>query len=523
MTRRLSRRTTKSHRWCQSNWLLLTFMGLFVSVIEVAPPAASVVTPDADTHIAERLAATSANPAIEKAMQSVAAAVRKAEADPTRPVCHFRPPALWMNDPNGTIYYKGYYHVFYQHNPYGDQWGNMHWGHTRSKDLIHWEHLPIALWPSKEKGENHCFSGCAALDGEGRLLLFYTSVDGNRRPNEQWAALSDESLLVWQKHPANPILTLETQGGPRFGGSWRDPFIFREAGRTFLVVGADLGDEAVVPIYEAEDPRLTHWTYRGILFRLPKSDTQFPECPNFFKLGEKWVLLCSPYRPVEYFVGSLNLETYTFTPENRGRVDHSGDYYATNVLFDGAGRCVLLAWVRGFREGRGWNGCMALPRIPSIGPDGHLIQRPAPELKALRGKHLEFSGIPLKDGHLVLENLRGDTMEINAVFRPGDARAFGLRVRRSEDGKRAVTVRCDGATLDVEGVRVSLKRADEKAPLTLHLFLDKSVMEVFVNGGRACVTRVIYPGDEDKGVELFAEGGTALLESLESWELKPIW
>jgi beta-fructofuranosidase len=98
-----------------------------------------------------------------------------------------------------------------------------------------------------------------------------------------------------------------------------------------------------------------------------------------------------------------------------------------------------------------------------------------------------------------------------------------LRVRRSDDGKRAVTIRCDGTMLDVEGVKVSLKRADEKAPLTLHLFLDKSVMEVFVNGGRACVTRVIYPGEEDKAVEVFAEGGTAILESLESWELSPIW
>ena len=110
---------------------------------------------------------TSANPHIIKAMRSVAAGAARAQADPARPIYHFLPPAYWMNDPNGPIYHDGWFHLFYQHNPYGDEWGHMHWGHARSRDLVRWEQLPIALAPSYEEGEEHVLSGCVALNGQG--------------------------------------------------------------------------------------------------------------------------------------------------------------------------------------------------------------------------------------------------------------------------------------------------------------------------------------------------------------------
>src|SRR5262249_41549275 len=116
------------------------------------------------------------NEAITRAMASVAGAVARVRDDPTRPVYHVLPPPLWCNDPNGPLYSKGYYHLFYQHNPYGDRWQHMHWGHVRSKDLVTWEHQPIALWPSLDRGEEHCFSGCAAVDAKGRPVLIYTSI-----------------------------------------------------------------------------------------------------------------------------------------------------------------------------------------------------------------------------------------------------------------------------------------------------------------------------------------------------------
>ncbi len=250
---------------------------------------------------------------------------------------------------------------------------------------------------------------------------------------------------------------------------------------------------------------------------------RFFECPNFFRLGDNWVLLCSPYTPVKYFVGSFELETCTFKPKTRGVVDHSGNYYATNVLFDDEHRCVLLAWVRGFKDGRGWNGCMALPRVPSVTPDGHLVQTPVRELDTLRVKHVQLQAEHLANRSHVLDDVRGDALEILVVFEPRGAETFGLKVRRSDGGRNRINIRFKGEILDVAGAEVPLKPVAEGERLTLHIFLDKSVMEVFVNGGRACVTRVIYPGEKDLGVELFAEGGGVIVRSLDVWEMKSVW
>src|SRR5215212_8769471 len=136
---------------------------------------------------------------IDGPMVSLRAAVTQAEADPNRPVYHFRPPANWTNDPNGTIFYRGWHHLFYQLNPAAPRGGNQHWGHARSRDLVNWEHLPIALRPSTDKGERAIFSGGATLDAQGRPRLFYTSI-GHPTP-EQWMASpadpADDALIVW--------------------------------------------------------------------------------------------------------------------------------------------------------------------------------------------------------------------------------------------------------------------------------------------------------------------------------------
>ncbi len=131
--------------------------------------------------------ALSADPTLRQAFDATLKALPTAAADPARPVYHFHPPANWCNDPNGTIFYRGWHHLFYQYNPYGSLWGNMHWGHARSRDLVNWEHLPIAIGPSKDKGEDHIFSGAAILAKDGKPRVFYTSI-GNKRAPEQWLA-----------------------------------------------------------------------------------------------------------------------------------------------------------------------------------------------------------------------------------------------------------------------------------------------------------------------------------------------
>lgn len=473
---------------------------------------------------------TYTNPAIAQAMASVAAAAPKAQAELTRPIYHFCPPAYWMNDPNGTIYHNGYYHLFYQHNPYGDDWGHMHWGHARSTDLVHWEHLPIALWPSKELGEEHCFSGCAAINGAGQPVLLYTMVrprpeGAPHLPNEQWVAVGDPDWITWQKHPANPALSLENHGGPPFDGAWRDPFIFSEAGRTFMVLGGDYENVAGIALYEATDDTLVNWRYHKLLYQQPRNEKLFLECPNFFKVDGRWVLLHSPYNLIEYVVGDFDVHTLTFTPMVEGVLDPGfstvPNFYASNILYDEAGRCILLGWARGFAPGRGWNGALALPRVLTIGPDGHLQQAPVPELQQLRDRRYRLTDTAIDSAGYLLAELQGDALELQLLVEPGDDK-FLLRLRRAADGSRSVDICYDGTVLDVVGTQVPLQLGHHE-PLKLHVFLDRSLLELFVNGGRLAITRVIDPPVEDVGVELLTEGGSAGLIALEAWTMQSIW
>jgi beta-fructofuranosidase len=487
-----------------------------------------------------------ANPHIAKAMQSVQAAAGRAAADPLRPVYHFLPPAFWMNDPNGPIYHDGWYHLFYQHNPYGDDWGYMHWGHARSRDLVHWEHLPIALAPAYEAGEEHVFSGCARVNGQGELLLIYTSVKQgtreDRADNEQWAARPrDAELVHWERHPANPLLAIPTHGGPTFHKDWRDPFIFTADGRDFLVLGGATDEKLEVALYEAADDTLMRWRYCGPLVVEPAPDPsaavrRFLECPNFVQLpastpgGQpKWVLLTSPYNLVEYTTGEFDAQTLTFTPEQHGILDAGQNdvpnFYATNLVDDTEGHCVLLGWARGFEKGRGWNGALALPRLLTVDADGRPRQQPLPALQTLRGEQRSLGAFSVANGSMVVPGVEGDALEIQLTLNLWRAAAAGLRVRSSGDGQRGVDIRWDGATLTVAGCPVALPAdaTSARGELTLQVFLDKCLLEVFANGGRVAMTRVIYPPAEDQAVEVFAEGGTAQVGSINVWRMNSVW
>jgi beta-fructofuranosidase len=461
--------------------------------------------------------------ALVRAQASVKMAAARVKNDRNRPVYHLLPPAYWMNDPNGPIYFRGKYHLFYQHNPYGDTWGNMHWGHFRSNDLVHWEDMPIALWPSKKRGEEHIFSGCAVHSNPNRIMLFYTSI-GNRLP-EQWAAIpEDDQLLKWKKHPANPILTEKLHGSTKVF-EWRDPFVFTHSGQTYMVCGGNLnqgkGGEAVVNVYQATSDALTEWKYRGVLFQHPDREVKNIECPLFLPLGKKWLLIVSQGRPVQYFVGDLDAGTTRFKPTNRGVMDY-GNYYAPNCLADAQGRRILWGWVPDFPAGRGWNGCLTLPRVLTIEDDGALGQEPAPELARLRGKRSALLDLGL-NGERALPASNGDALEIRLVVDLQTAREAGLTLRASSDARdRGYSITLDSRKLDVGGVIATLPTALVSKPLELRVFIDHSVIEVYA-GRRIVVTRVIPAGSANGGITLWARGGAARFSPIEYWPMKSIW
>ena len=478
---------------------------------------------------------------------AIEAAAGRAARDPARPVYHLLPPAQWMNDVCGTIHHRGWYHLCYLVNPFGDHIAREQtWGHARSRDLVHWEHLPLPFWPAGEAWEEGIYTGGAAVNGRGQPMFFWTANprQGSGLQRTVAAAVGDEEMIRWRKLEGNPIMRRGRHGDPELDGEWDAPFLFTEQGRTFLILSALQDGDPILPLYEAVNPELSRWAYRGIMFRTSGNEVAEIECQNFARIGDRWVLLYSPDdTQMRYYAGRFDLQSLTFEPETSGIVDHAfgpgndsreRGFYASNVLPAPDGRQLLFAWVSGFRDaggalymrrgegrGRGWNGCVSLPRVMTLDAAGRLRQTPAAELQQLRHAPVSLPRMVLEDTSHRVPGAAGNALEIVARLRLDSAAATGIRlVSPNADGHPVINY--DGRILNVAGTQVPLQLAPDE-PLTLHLFVDRSVLEVFINGGRECVTRVVDPLPANLAVEVFAHRGRALVEALHLWQLRSIW
>ncbi|MDQ8736910.1 glycoside hydrolase family 32 protein [Paenibacillus sp. LHD-38] len=453
-----------------------------------------------------------------------------------RPSYHFMPERNWMNDPNGTIFYEGHYHLFYQYNPYGDKWGTIHWGHARSVDLVNWEHLPIALYPSTELGEIHCFSGCALHDGI-EAKIFYTSIgEGERNPAtgaEQWMATSTDGLLSWKKHPGNPVITSGIHGGADIR-EWRDPFVWRKGADWFMVTGGAYEGKGCVTIYKSAD--LINWSFLNFLYIDP--EVALCECPLVYNQDDRYVLIYSPGGDVKYLTGTLT-NSYQFVPETKGTIDHAGleGYYAPNLLIDDKGRCILFGWMpdvaRGDFEGAaGWSGVQALPRELELTASGKLAMRPIPEFKELRGRHSGQADLSA-EGDGLRTGIEGRALELIAEFDlTGAESPFGIGVLRSEDGREETRIIVDpiAQQITIDRSHSSLSPLPHSMPITgnyeakegrlkLHVFVDHSTVEVFCNE-TTCLSARVYPTlEQSTGVRLYGKPAHASTTQFDIWEL----
>jgi beta-fructofuranosidase len=387
--------------------------------------------------------------------------------------------------------------------------GATHWGHARSRDLVHWQHLPIALAPASSLGEEHCYSGGAIATEDGKVVAFYTSVPPEGRPFRQLRMVAaDGDLLAWRRGDAVAASGLDL---PELGHDARDPYLFRYGGKIHLVYGGLRGNEAVMPWFTADDPGLSRWRPRGNLLRLPKDQLPFPECPNFFPVGDLWLLLCSPYGPVTFRLGRFDGES--FAVERVGLMDLGDRFYATNTWQDQDGRTVLTGWIRGFSKGRRWNGCLSFPRL--IDPDARdgVRQRVHPAVAALRaGPPSRWSG--RTNGVEVLDAEAGDAAEVRCHLRVQPGSAAELRFGAGE-GVHPVVLRWDGTALELEGERHALATGDS---LELHVLWDRSVLEIFADEGRTLLTTVAHRDRRGPRLELAAIGGAVEAET-ETWRL----
>ena len=455
--------------------------------------------------------------------------------DAHRPRYHFLPPANWMNDPNGPIFFDGRYHVFYQHNPNGAFWGTMHWGHAVSRDLVHWEHWPIALAPGPTgPDKDGCFSGCCVVH-HGVPTIIYTGVN----PQVQCLATSRDGMRTWHKRPGNPVIPGPPPGLDVEG--FRDPFAWQAGAWWYVAIGSGLkGVGGTVLLYRSRD--LVDWEYIQPLCVGDKTRTgTMWECPNFYAFGEKHLLAVSPFGKVQAMVGTY--ADHTFTPEIETLMDLSPMFYAPNSLVTPDGRRIVWGYIQErrseeARKAAGWAGVMSLPREVFLHADGALGMVPARELAVLRGTHWRATDRVVRPGEACVSgDLAGDRLEIIACIDCDQADAVGLHVRRAPDGSEQTTIEYsepDGR-LTLDGTRSSLSpdvtrevvggsfRPPGDQTLRLHVFLDDSVVEVFAND-RACLTERIYPTRPDSlMVDVFSHGGTATLRSLDAWRMESIW
>lgn len=455
---------------------------------------------------------------LDRAHKSVAAAAEMVKDDPNRPAYHFQPPAHWNNDPNGVLYYNGYYHMFYQHNPYSDVWSWMHWGHARSKDLVHWEHLPIALWPSVEKGEWHCFSGSGFIMDDGSPILFYTSI-GHELP-EHWAAVPvDDELIDWEKHPDNPLIVMEDHNGEMID-DWRDPFLFREQGETYMVIsGHPKGKKGSIMMYKALNSELTKWEYLGSPFEGQEKNW---ECPNFFKIGDKYVLIYSPHNLVEYYSGTLDIENMKFIPDHHGIIDNGApwNYYAPNALQMEDGRRILFGWIGGFKPGQGWQGAISLPRELSLDEKGRLIQLPVKEVNRLRGDLVSEKNIQITSKSRQVD-VPGKQFDLLVTIAGDGANNLGFRFIDENSEPYEIIITPQNIFMGEQQIKVDPEMGEKIR--NVRFMLDRTIVEIFVNDGLIAATNVVYPHKNKMYLEIFNTRERINIESLDIWNMESIW
>lgn len=343
-----------------------------------------------------------------------------------------------MNDPNGLIFYRGQYHAFFQHNPYAPVWDQMHWGHAVSKNLIHWEELPIALYPDQPyENDGGCFSG-SAVEKDGRLYLFYTSVSHERKQTQS-VAFSDDGIH-FTKYSGNPVIRQNPLGYPDF----RDPKVTMLDGTYYMVVGTGDETNGKVLLFTSED--LLHWDYVDILFEGAEY-AHCIECPDFFKLGSKYVLMFSKIKKTErsthFVVGDF--DGHKLTNYAISRPEWGEDFYAPQT-FAVADRRIMIGWMYHWGKqapaGCETAGAFSIPR----------------ELKVVGSQIYNF---PVEEAQKLLK-------------------------------KRSTYVQTEGNSLIIRDIAGDAVRHQLPLLTTVDILEDTKSVEVFVNGGEHSFSRWLF-------------------------------
>lgn len=466
----------------------------------------------------------------------------------SRPRYHFTPRQNFMNDPNGLVFYEGEYHLFYQYNPFGNEWGHMSWGHAVSRDLIHWEHLPVAL---HEENGVMIFSGSAVVDwqnssgfgapGAPPLVAIYTGHSDVEQT--QNIAYSTDRGRTWQKYQGNPVIAIGSK-------EFRDPKVFwHEPNRQWVMVTV-LSDQHKVRFDGSLD--LKHWSYLSDFGPTGATDGLW-ECPDLFPLpieGEpgrtKWVLKVDALKGTgaQYFIGDFDGTRFINDADDHQvlRVDYGYDFYAAQSWSDEPGaRRIWIAWMNNWHYANTiptspWRGLFSMPRQLRLRsfPEGlRLRQQPIQELEQLRQPLYHAADVQIAQANAQLAGLKMElAQEIQVEYTLGTALEFGLKLCTGDGEETVVGYDVRARDIFVDR-RHSGERAfsaqfagEHRAPLPphegkirMHIFLDSCSVEVFGNDGYAVISDLIFPHSQSLSVEFYESDGIVQLNTLDIWKL----
>jgi len=432
-----------------------------------------------------------------------------------RPRFHFTCRSGWLNDPNGLVYYRGEYHLFFQHNPQGTEWGNMTWGHAVSKDLLHWQQLPDAIEPYDG---GMIFSGSAAVDGHNSAGL----QDGPRKtmvalfthackPSGQALAYSCDKGRSWKLFNEGRHV-LPNQG---FDLQERDPRLLwhEQSGRWIMALWVK---QDTARFFCSDD--LKQWSFASD-FTAP----DFFECPDLFELPliesphiKKWILHDASFR---YWIGSF--DGITFSPESGPfRGDYGNNFYAAQTWNNVAGRKIQIAWMRdGIYPNMPFNQQMSFPCELTLGhtPAGmRIFRKPVAELNLLRDRILFNDGFILKEGINPLEGINGDVFDIRCRFLPSSAAALVLKLYDQE-----IRYHFKNRVLSASGCHAPLMPVNGE--IEMQVLVDRTSLELFGNGGEVSLSSCFVPQSPKTGLELLAENGAVEVKLFTVYKLKSIW
>ncbi|MBM7604334.1 beta-fructofuranosidase [Metabacillus crassostreae] len=460
---------------------------------------------------------------------------------------HVAPIANWMNDPNGFCFFKGEYHLFYQHHPYKPKWDSMYWGHVKSKDLVNWEHLPPALAPGESYDKDGCFSG-SAIEKDGKLYLMYT---GNVWTGENYdedlkqvqALAVSEDAVRFEKLAENPVISEAPKGEDIHPFHFRDPKVWKHEENYYCVLGSKTNDNiGQVLLYCSKD--LLNWEFINILAKGEGNSGYMWECPDLIKLNGKDILIMSPqgvkpegnlYQNLHqagYVVGELDYVKGKLTYGEFELLDYGFDYYAPQTMLDNQDRRIVIAWMDMWEsemptQEHGYSGAMTLPRVLEL-KNNKLITSPVKEIEQLRTNEVSYEQLKLMN-EMSLTAVEGDCIELDVTFEMKQPATFGVRLRVDDflGEETVLTYYGQKGILEFDrnesgkgpgGVRKT-KIILEENKLHLRIFIDKSSIEVFINEGEQVMTGRIYPSINSNKISFFSDEEIEI-SSLKKWELK---